>query len=104
MTRRARGSAHLEGLLAEIVHRDGRPRAGLCVHEMRLPQHPRIPVREAHHARRELLLPVGAGADKGATLNPSADRGPAAFLFGARAAPRPTISLPRLFVVLLIAD
>src|SRR5438552_5588441 len=103
MTRGARGSAPLEWLLAEIVHRDGRPRAGLCVHEMRLPQPPRIPVREAHHARCELLLPARTGDDEGARLEPSGDRGHAAFFFGACIDACQTICLPALFGVLLIA-
>src|SRR6266508_1663268 len=104
MARRARGSAHVEGLLAQIVHRDGRPGAGLCVHQMRLPQHARIPVCEAHHARRALLLPSGTGDDEGARVEPSGDRSHGALFFSACVDARKTICLPGLFGVLLIAD
>src|SRR5207253_9213458 len=53
--------------------------------------------------RRELLLPAGTGDDEGARLEPSGDRGHAAFFFGACIDACQTICLPALFGVLLIA-
>src|SRR5439155_3869697 len=71
---------------------------------MRLPQHLWVPVREAHDARPEPLLPAGAGDDEGARLEPSGDRSRLAFFFGACVDSRQTIRLPGLFGVLLVAE